>query len=1049
MKIREELTFGIDLGIASCGWAVIRGGDGAGEIVALGTWMFDAPETAKERTPTNQLRRTARGLRRVVKRRRQRMNAVRKLMATHSLIAGEAKGALWIKAEGALLDPWTLRAEGLDRRLSGPELAVTLGHIAKHRGFKSNRKGDHGANAADDSSKMLKAIEATQEKSSRWRTVGEMFARDEAFASRKRNRDGDYTRSILRDDQAREVAVLFQEQRRRGNALASPELEAAFAETAFFQRPLQDSEDRVGPCPFEPGERRAARRSYSFELFRMLSRLAALRLQVGREEQPLKPEEIATAAADFGRRPAKVSYKELRKRLGLDPSIRFAGVAVDAEGQDFVSRQGAASTGTTALREAIGESAWRSLLATPDKLDRIAFTLTFREDLESIRTGLEAIGLEPLILGALMDGVRGGKFSDFKGAAHISAKAARAMIPHLMRGLVYSDAAAAAGYDHSKRPETDLASIGNPVARKSLGEALKQIKAMKEEWGLPGRIHVELARDVGKSQEERDEIRYGIEKRNKAKERLRAQFEEEVGRPCGGAEDLLRFELWKEQNGRCLYTDAAIHPNMIVSGDRTLEVDHILPWSRFGDDSFINKTLCFASANQDKRGRTPFEWLGANEEAWRSYSARVEAIKVMKGRKKRNYTLKGAAEVEDKFRSRNLNDTRYATRLLADQLKRMYPDDGTRRVFARPGALTDRLRRGWGIQDLKKDEAGARRSDDRHHALDALICAAMSESALQKLTKAFQESEAKGSRRDFEALEPPWPGFVEEARAHIQRAFVARAERRRARGEAHAATVRAVGDVDGQPVVYEKKKVDAGFKREHLASIKNPERNREVITAIENWIDRGRPADAPPMKKFGGLSEPERYEPIRKVTLQSFTRPAVLIRRGDPGARSGSADRSRIIRVDIFENGAAKSRSKYLFVPIYAHQVVNETAPDRVFTLKTDYSEWPSLGGDDRFLFSVNPFCFLEADWKERGAFKATDVEGYFRNLDVNDGRIMLSNHTSRDSKAKHLQVRLSPTRILALRKVQVGRLGVAKRADGTRVYVERETRTWRGAVCT
>ena len=123
MQIQEDLTFGFDLGIASCGWAVIRGGDGAGEIVALGTWMFDAPETAKERTPTNQLRRQARGMRRVLKRRRQRMNAIRTLFKAHGLIEGDGKGALRI----ARLDPWDLRAKGLDRKLAGPELALALG----------------------------------------------------------------------------------------------------------------------------------------------------------------------------------------------------------------------------------------------------------------------------------------------------------------------------------------------------------------------------------------------------------------------------------------------------------------------------------------------------------------------------------------------------------------------------------------------------------------------------------------------------------------------------------------------------------------------------------------------------------------------------------------------------------------------------------------------------------------------------------------------------------------------------------------------------------
>jgi len=37
-------------------------------------------------------------------------------------------------------DPWSLRAAALDRRLEAKELAVVLGHIAKHRGFKFKRR---------------------------------------------------------------------------------------------------------------------------------------------------------------------------------------------------------------------------------------------------------------------------------------------------------------------------------------------------------------------------------------------------------------------------------------------------------------------------------------------------------------------------------------------------------------------------------------------------------------------------------------------------------------------------------------------------------------------------------------------------------------------------------------------------------------------------------------------------------------------------------------------------------------------------------------------
>ena len=93
MDIREGLTLGIDLGIASCGWAVIRETDGGGEIVDWGARTFDVPETDKTRTPTNQLRRQHRGLRKVLRRRRQRMNEIRRLFKEAGLLESDGKSA--------------------------------------------------------------------------------------------------------------------------------------------------------------------------------------------------------------------------------------------------------------------------------------------------------------------------------------------------------------------------------------------------------------------------------------------------------------------------------------------------------------------------------------------------------------------------------------------------------------------------------------------------------------------------------------------------------------------------------------------------------------------------------------------------------------------------------------------------------------------------------------------------------------------------------------------------------------------------------------------
>jgi CRISPR-associated endonuclease Csn1 len=306
------------------------------------------------------------------------------------------------------------------------------------------------------------------------------------------------------------------------------------------------------------------------------------------------------------------------------------------------------------------------LMHNPTQRDRVAEVLTFRDDPASIRKGLEEAGAEGLLLDAIMAGVDTGAYHAFKGAGHISAKAARALIPPLARGLVYSDACEEIGYDHSARAEVKLEDVRNPVARKAVTEMWKQVRALVKEFGLPEFMHVELARDIGKSAEERDKISKGIEDRNKQRDRLRDELAEILDRQPN-LEEMIRYELWKEQSGRCLYTDDEIGPGWLAVEDNRVQVDHILPWSRFGDDSFMNKTLCMAHANQAKRGRTPFEWFAEDGGDWAAFAARVEGCREMKGRKKGGFYLrKNAQEVEERFRNRNLGDTRYATRPLLD-----------------------------------------------------------------------------------------------------------------------------------------------------------------------------------------------------------------------------------------------------------------------------------------------------------------------------------------------------------------------------------------------
>ena len=165
---------------------------------------------------------------------------------------------------------WTLRKLAQDRALDCDEFAIVLGHIARHRGFRSNSKRVAGANAPDETSKMKKAMEQTREGLAKYRSFGEMIASDPKFAERKRNRDKDYSHTPKRSDLEDETRKIFAAQRRFGQQVASTELEHEFSKLAFSQLPLQDSEKMLGDCPFERDEKRTAKQAPSFELFRFL-----------------------------------------------------------------------------------------------------------------------------------------------------------------------------------------------------------------------------------------------------------------------------------------------------------------------------------------------------------------------------------------------------------------------------------------------------------------------------------------------------------------------------------------------------------------------------------------------------------------------------------------------------------------------------------------------------------------------------------------------------------------------------------------------------------
>ncbi len=433
--------------------------------------------------------------------------------------------------------------------------------------------------------------------------------------------------------------------------------------------------------------------------------------------------------------------------------------------------------------------------------------------------------------------------------------------------------------------------------------------------------------------------------------------------------------------------------------------------------------------------------------------AHVENLKEVKGRKKRNYSIKDAAAIEDKFKARNLTDTQWATRLLADELKRMYPprecerviisradggNDGLsiveeRRVFTRPGAITSKLRRAWGLEGRKK-EAGKRVEDDRHHAVDALVLAATTESLLNRLTKEVQKREREGRQDDIFHCSQPWPGFRIDVEQTIYGSatkpgiFVSRAERRRVRGKAHDATIKQIREIDGDRIVFERKPVEKLTEKdlekipvpEPYGKIADPKRLRdELVENLRAWIAAGRPKDKPPLSPKGDV--------IRKVRIETKDKVAVEL-------NGGTVDRGDMARVDVFRRKNKKGVWEFHVVPIYPHQIVSlEFPPNRAVIAYKAENDWTSIDGNFEFTWSLNPMSYLELV-KSNGEL----IEGYYRSMDRTTGAINLSPMATNSETIRSIGVKT----LSSFRKFAIDRVG-------RKFEVPREVRTWRGEACT
>jgi CRISPR-associated endonuclease Csn1 len=259
--------------------------------------------------------------------------------------------------------------------------------------------------------------------------------------------------------------------------------------------------------------------------------------------------------------------------------------------------------------------------------------------------------------------------------------------------------------------------------------------------------------------------------------------------------------------------------------------------------------------------------------------------------------------------------------------------------------------------------------------------------------------------------------------------FVSRAERRRARGKAHDATVKQIREIDGKQIVFERKPVEK-LREKDLERVPVPEPHGnaadpkklrdQMVEALRAWIIAGKPKDRPPLSPKGDV--------IRKVRVATKDHVAVEL-------RGGTVDRGDMARVDVFRKANKKGKWEFYVVPIYPHQIAKmDRPPDRAVVAYKPDEEWKLVDSSFEFLWWLTSMSFVEMV-KTNGE----SIEGYFRGLHRGTGAANVSVHSTLEKGGATDGIGVKT--LSSLKKFTVDRLG-------RKFEVSREVRTWRGKAC-
>ncbi|MDE6588096.1 MAG: type II CRISPR RNA-guided endonuclease Cas9 [Paramuribaculum sp.] len=832
---------GLDLGVGSIGWAVIRWIDEQSvQIIGMGSRVvpLDSDETTGFTKGNGESKCHIRTMKRSMRRNLDRFQQRRKMLGRLMEELGLRFGPELLRLSP--LELWQLRADAAAGvKMSAAQLGRIIYHINMRRGYK------HGKGEPEDAAEKKKQSDYLAQMSGRAKeaaeagqTPGQYFAaklRESAYTTQAggvcctyRVKEQTFPRHAYEDELKR---ILEAQKSNFADILTDDNISRVFS-TIFYQRPLKSCKHLVSLCEFEsrevtdnegkthivgprvaPTSSPLAQECRLWEAInnivlvnnrnrKMKGREAELALLPGSEAKKLAYEYPVDKSDrfriyDFLNGHEHMKGADLLKLLGLKKDDGFvvpaqvtrglkgnttrhllAKALGDWPGADALLRFEIKIDETGEFDEATGLAKTRvsnSYLREPlYQLWHTCYSVSDPDEFAKAMLGKFGID-DPEVVERLFN-------VDFRGQGYASksAKMMTKIIPWMRNdGFIYSDACEMAGYNHSsyvtaeenavrqlldKLPPIPKGELRQPVVEKILNQMVNVVNAAVEAYGPMDAIHVELARELRRSKDERVSDTKRNSRREKDNKRI-ADLLVEKGLKATRTQ-IQKYRMLEENGHCCMYCGAPINDIEFLRG---IEADreHVIPRSLFFDDSFSNKVCSCRRCNAAKGQMTAYDFIAAQgDEALRKYINRVDSLydryKKSKGadgisKTKHSRLLTSLKDIPQDFIDRDLRLTQYISRKALDMLGKISRD-----VVATTGSVTDFFRHAWGYDEIlhslnfaRYDKAGqtetveitrngqthteqritgwTKRLDHRHHAIDALTVALTGRPYIQRL----------------------------------------------------------------------------------------------------------------------------------------------------------------------------------------------------------------------------------------------------------------------------------------------------------------------------